>query len=691
MNLSRPRAAALGLLAGLGIAAALVVARAGPRPFEERVVSRPLTTPVEIAAWTTDRARRGKPVDEIPDPPGDGPVVSARYWVALPAYDMEVRRRGSRITLGIHGVDVQVMGGGWTSFAEGSISGEPDSFRGAVARVTWSCIGLRHRRSSMGVAKITFSPDGRALDAVYLQGAEALWSPTGDTYVKAYGRIAEGERPPYGAILGQIPYTRAMKRHEPDAKVVVTGVVRLRGGRPLAGVPVQLQGVDRTRVHTDDAGAFRVEFRGRDAPWSQSIAAGAPGCLNGETVLFTGERTDGVVVELEPIDLDDHPAYRWIHPAPDRDPDDAQACGTCHTWQYAEWNGSRHGRMAENGHVLFERARMNRSGGGAPDDCAACHQPAYAAASGKGDYVPRGPIASNHCDFCHKIRHVSDVRAPGVFGSIVLARPDPTRRDRPGDIHRVFGTASDVTYAYMGASYSPVLGSSHLCAGCHQGGGLPGRPKIDTFEEWRAWASTREDDRFRSCQDCHMAGATTKNVEGRPFDLFAWETLHRTPQAVHSHAFAGSGPTFAKEALDVTIAKRYARGERTLPVTIRVTNKGGGHSIPTGTWTKHVALGVYARVGERWLAATPSTPRAALGDAAPPDEALAAGDWRNPPGLVFGVFDRTNGRLAPPFWAPPNRPTWTTVGSSPTPPSRSRRHSRSPRTRPTWNRSSRCA
>ena len=152
-----------------------------------------------------------------------------------------------------------------------------------------------------------------------------------------------------------------------------------------------------------------------------------------------------------------------------------------------------------------------------------------------------------------------------------------------------------------------------------------------------------------------MPGATTKNVDGRPFDLFAWETLHRTPQAVHSHAFAGSGPTFAREALDVQVTKRVARAERRVTVEVSVTNRGAGHAVPTGTWSKHVALGVYARVGDRWLVATPATRRAALGDAAPPTEALAAGDWRNPPGLVFGVFDRTNGRLAPPFWAPPDR------------------------------------
>lgn len=650
---SRRKAAALGALAGLTLAGVLLWRTRGPEAFVERVVTRPMAKPEDAAAWLEERDRRGRPLDEIPDPPGAGALVSATYWLSLPPYRMEIRRRGRRCTLGIHGVDAQTDGGGWTAFAEGSIDADPGSFRGAVARLSWWCIGLRNRRSSMGAARLTFSSDGRAVDAVYLQGAEALAIPTGDTYVKAYGRLDDGRTPAYGELRGQIPYTRAMKRHAGDARIRVTGVVRARDGAPIRDAAVQLQGIDRTRVHSDEAGRFQLEFAGRDAPWSQSICAGAPGFRNGETVLFTGDPGDGLVVELEPIDLDDHPAYRWIHPAPDKDPDDAQACGTCHAWQYAEWQGSRHGRMAENGHVIFERARMLRAGAAAPDDCAACHQPAYAAASGRGDYVPRGMAASNHCDFCHKIRHTADVRAPGVFGSLVLARPDPAVRDRPGDIHRVFGTAPDVTYAYMGASYSPYLGTSFLCAGCHQGGGAPGRPKIDTFEEWRRWAATREDERFRSCQDCHMPGGRTKNVDGKRFDLFAWETLHRTPAAVHAHDFQGTGTAFAKDALDVQVTKRFTRGDRRLPVTVSVTNRGAGHSIPTGTSTKHVALGVWARAGDRWLVAAPASPRAMLGDDAAPGEALSAGDWRNPPGLVLGVFDRTNGRLASDFWAPP--------------------------------------
>src|SRR5262245_60811324 len=172
---------AVGAAIGVSLAVALLVRRPA---FRERVVTRPLAEAAEVAAWDAMGAARGKPLEEFPDPPGDGPVVREKYWVSLPAYDMEVRRRGSRLTLGIRGTDVQVAGGPWIAFAEGTVTGEASSFRGAEARIVWSCVGLRHRGSSDGVGKLVFSRDGSELEAIYLQGYEAMKVPLADTYVK---------------------------------------------------------------------------------------------------------------------------------------------------------------------------------------------------------------------------------------------------------------------------------------------------------------------------------------------------------------------------------------------------------------------------------------------------------------------------------------------------------------------------
>ena len=70
------------------------------------------------------------------------------------------------------------------------------------------------------------------------------------------------------------------------------------------------------------------------------------------------------------------------------------------------------------------------------------------------------------------------------FHSSVIARWQVAQlaTSRRSSLERTSWPAPDVTFAYMGASYAPTLGTSHLCAGCHQGGGPPGRPKLDTFE-----------------------------------------------------------------------------------------------------------------------------------------------------------------------------------------------------------------
>ena len=404
---------------------------------------------------------------------------------------------------------------------------------------------------------------------------------------------------------------------------------------------------------------------GREAPRAQVFAAGALGHQNGETVVFADDIWPGwaagrvaagpLLIRLEPIDATDHPSYAWQHPAPDADPDGLMSCGTCHKWHYDEWHGSRHARSAHNGHVAFEHKRMQDIAPEAPDDCRGCHQPGDAGGEAGGGWQARGAKAAVHCDLCHKVHHIEDLRESGVFGALVLARPDPQAAGRPGGIHRVFGPVADVTNAYMGASWNPLYATSHYCAGCHQGGGRwreEAYPKLNTFEEWRAWAADQGPGAARSCQDCHMPAGTTRADDGRLVDQLAWDGLHRQPAQVHSHRFQGVDAVFAAAALDVRVEKRSESGR--LVAEVRVANVGAGHRVPTGTWSKHVIVGVWARQGTRWLRQVEGD-RAWTVDGEPPAEALAAGDWRNPGGLVLGVREANERSAAlrqPDLWLP---------------------------------------
>lgn len=663
----------LGLL--LGALAIVSIWLLADRAEEEYEQYFPRADAETLAKWTEEWHRRGDAwMDPVPDPPGDGPIETVHYWLARDRYDLQIRRRGSRVVVVVAGVAEHQFGGGWAAYGEGRIEGPERGFDGAVATFVWSCLGLRYRHASDGIGRIVFSDDGSGCTAMYM-----AWEAP-DIWAKSYGERHEvgDEPPPYGAIRGQIPISEKLPVLPPEGRYRMRIVVRSTDGTPIPDALVQLKGHPDTRVSTDAEGRCELAFTGAQAPYAQALCAGAVGYLNGETPLLTGDAWPGLVdgglakgevlIELRALELTDDPTYAWQRASGAAAPDDAMACGTCHPWHYDQWYETRHARMADSGHVTWEHARMLAHAGGAPDDCAGCHQPAHAAtmAGQTNDpaawaWKPRGVTAGNHCDLCHKIQALTDVRESGVLGSYSLLRPGPTGRVRPGGIHHVFGTAPDVSYAYMGSSYNPLFASSDLCAGCHQGGGRwrdGSPPKIDTYGEWQRWVASRPADGARTCQDCHMPGAATVAADGRPIDQMAWDALHRSPDAIHDHGFGGVSPRMGRIALRVEVAKRKAE-DGTWVAEVSVTNTGAGHKVPTGTWSKHVIVGVWAEASGKALRQLDGD-RALLGNPPPEGAALAPGDWRDPGGFILGMrvkLENDNGsptqdRAPPVFWAP---------------------------------------
>jgi len=645
----------LGVLLGGAAIGGILWLRPGAA-FEEVESYFPRATPDAIEAWTEEWHRRGDAWADVPDPPGEGPVVKAHYWLARDRYDLEVRRRGRRFVVAIGGVAEHLSGGAWTAYGEGTITGDARDFRGAVATFAWSCLGLRYRHASDGLGRLVFSRDASTCSTLYMAWeAPSLWA-------KSYGRRhAVGETPPvYGALRGQIPIAPAMPRLEKGKAYRAAVRVLDREGSPLPDAIVQLKGHADTRVTTDEQGRATVTFSGDDAPWAQAFAAGHAGYRNGEAILFTGDQPEGerplrIRIELAPLPTEDDADYVWQRPSGTADPDDVMACGTCHPWQYDEWFESRHARMADNGHVTWERAQMLDAEPDAPDDCRGCHQPTDALARPDAPWRPRGVLAGNHCDFCHKIQTLKDAQASGVFGAYAMLRPRAAASGRPGGIHLVFGPSADVTYAYMGASYNPLFQTSYLCAGCHQGAGrwrAGGLPAIDTFAEWTRWTAGQPTASIRSCQDCHMPCVTVFDDQGRGIDQMAWDAMHRSPEDIHSHRFLGSEANFAREALHLVVTKRRDVETGAWIADVALTNTGAGHKIPTGTWSKHVVVGVWAERAGKPLRQLDG-PRAWVAPPIKPATALAPGDWRNPGGFVLGMraaSDAEERQGLPQFW-----------------------------------------
>ena len=378
-----------------------------------------------------------------------------------------------------------------------------------------------------------------------------------------------------------------------------------RGGGVLPHALVQFRGRDETRVVTDGGGEAELTLPAGVMPVAPVVAAGTAGYRNAERALFAddphvgwrpGHVAKGVItLELEPLALNDSPDYAFQHPDAHADPDDVMACATCHMSTYQAWVGSRHARMATNGHVAWHKARRMARGHDV-QRCDGCHAPGRIA-DPDADHI----MASNHCDLCHKIWRVQDVRADGALGAFAWLRPDPTDKLRPGSLHTMFGTRIDVSYAYMGAAYNPLFATSHLCGSCHQGGGHDGRldvaPKINTFEEWRAWAAKEGPKSAHSCQDCHMPRGHDRNRDGSLVSQIAWDAMRRSPGALHDHSFLGVTPALGARALEGAI-ESTREGDR-VRVGVTLQNVGAGHSVPTGTWTKHLVVGIWAQVRRR--------------------------------------------------------------------------------------------
>ncbi|MGE0191948.1 MAG: hypothetical protein AB7T63_07875 [Planctomycetota bacterium] len=599
----------------------------------------------DVALWTAEWERRAPQHLELGDPPGDGPVHEARYWLSRGSHVLELKRRGDRLFLRTFGVDEQTLGGGWGALAEGRIHGGTDDapFGGAVATFTWSCLGVRYRQASSGIGRLVFDATGELARATYMAFEDF------DTWLEADAVVARGDPPPRGTLEGQVLMPADAPRFRPDVDYSVRVEVVERDGGPVAEALVQVMAHDASRVRTDESGRAEVTFPGRAWPVAVVITAGHPDYRNGDVVAFADDadvrwvargRARGTLrIELDPRVPGDDPAYRFVPPHPDHDVDDVMACGTCHVPQYQEWLGSRHARMDDHGHVLHERSRHIEAGRDV-EACDGCHRPGHAL---EPSPTPRGLLDANHCDLCHKIAAVADVREDGVLGAYVMGRPSPDAPSRPGTIHQVFGTRPDVTYLWMGAVWNPLFGASHLCAGCHQGAGgwrEERLPKLATFDEWTRWALAVGPDRAQSCQDCHMRAGGSRDVDGNPVVQLAWDGLHRTPWQVHAHDFVGVSPGRLGEALDVETTSTH--GADIVEVRVRVTNRGAGHKVPTGTWSKHLVLGVWARQGGRDLALVEG-PRAWLDARAGEPAGREPGDWRRPAGFVFGISPRAGG------------------------------------------------
>lgn len=264
--------------------------------------------------------------------------------------------------------------------------------------------------------------------------------------------------------------------------------------------------------------------------------------------------------------------------------EDSQVCGACHTEIYEQWKSSI---MAHAWDDPIYRALLKKAsiatGGKVDKLCIGCHSP-IGLTTGSADAViatvPEDPGVD--CETCHNISGSTGLGN----GSYILS---PRLYGRP----LRFGPRKDAQSPIHDTAYSDLHTKSEFCAVCHNvTHPFNNLPVERTYDEWR-------DSPYNSagieCQDCHMTpgpGVTENPGKSAPMGK---ERSH-----IFSHEFIGANVTLHNYYGDFDAAKKAtamlqsaatiemldpptkASAGETLELTLRVTNVGAGHKLPTG-------------------------------------------------------------------------------------------------------------
>lgn len=397
---------------------------------------------------------------------------------------------------------------------------------------------------------------------------------------------------------------------------------------PVAGAVVRVQATPHY-TRTDDQGRFTLNDLTPDT--AIHLTAWAPGYFVAGAAADPGD--DDVTLTLHPHPTVDNPDYEFISPLLDMD--NPTACGHCHvdrtdslisTMPVDEWLLDAHSQSAINLRFLslyngttltgetgspttyrFDSGLgvnvpvvpsqgLTRTGPGFRLDfpaqggnCATCHVPILALdAPYDADPNHAAGVAAEGvtCDFCHKVADVRfqanglpDPSLPGVLSLDFL---------RPHEGEQVFiGPFDDTPGEDI---YSALQDQSQFCAACHFGE-FWGVTMYNSFGEWLD--SPYSNPVYgQTCQDCHMPHVGAEVFAQLPSGAEG-HAATRDPATIFSHRMPGAlDEDLLQETATLDVAARQADDE--LLVTVRVTNSGAGHHIPTDNPLRNMILLVRA-------------------------------------------------------------------------------------------------
>jgi len=245
----------------------------------------------------------------------------------------------------------------------------------------------------------------------------------------------------------------------------------------------------------------------------------------------------------------------------------------CHGMLLDDWQQSMHSQAL--GDPLF-KAKVDEvdeaTGGKFGKWCRRCHAPVANMTSQDG-LDEMSPAASQGvvCSFCHQVTSMTK----RVANVPHLLEPTGMMRAQLKDAQ-----------APHFASYSALHESSEFCGGCHNvDHPFNGLALATTYDEWKSSPQARKG---LQCQDCHMS--ETPPLVG-PTAGFAAEAAPERDN-IYRMTFAGAQVALGNAARATALLQSAAEIEMQAPevvsagsdseVTVKVTNVGAGHFLPTG-------------------------------------------------------------------------------------------------------------
>lgn len=244
----------------------------------------------------------------------------------------------------------------------------------------------------------------------------------------------------------------------------------------------------------------------------------------------------------------------------------AASCGNCHVQIFEEWQQSGHAQASAAKNPLYQAMfdwAMKESNGALEGTCQSCHEPAR--------FHPQPSTHSQQaiaegvtCDICHALY-------PNKNGLLPL---------RPAPDNIKLGANADAISSSHKVKVAKDLSKSTQCLQCHDRF-VSQQNNLEICNTGPEWQTSPFRKLKVECQDCHMVSHSGKSAE-----------LGKLREEIQSHGFPGNSNEFMRVA--VTFNLDVKEHPDSLLITVRIVNRGAGHSIPTGTPMRSMILTVTA-------------------------------------------------------------------------------------------------